>query len=91
MSAVIREANSDDVSILCRIIRHAFEDVARRLGLNPENCPKHPSNCKEQWVENDFSRGVSYFLLEVNGLPLGCAALEIAGKNQCYPNDYVSP
>lgn len=83
-SILIREANADDVSTLCRLIRQSYQDVARRFGLNAENCPKHPSNYTDQWVENDLSRGVTYYLLEADGRPLGCAALEIVNKDLCY-------
>jgi hypothetical protein len=55
----IREANSADVSLLCGLIRASFRDVAERFNLTPENCPKPPSNCTEEWLENDFVRGVT--------------------------------
>ncbi len=83
-SAVIRKAGADDAPNLCRMIRKSYQDVARRFGLNAENCPKHPSNYTQQWVETDFSRGVTYYLLEVENLPLGCAALEAVDENLCY-------
>lgn len=83
-SVHIREANADDVPTLCRLIRQSYQDVARRFGLNAENCPRHPSNYNDQWVENDLSRGVTYYLLEADGRPQGCAALEIVNKDLCY-------
>ena len=70
-------ATIEDVSTLSAIIRHSYRDVAQRFDLTPENCPKHPSNCTDDWIRNDFSRGVSYYILKHNGLPAGCAALEI--------------
>lgn len=82
--AHIRAAHREDVPTLCAIIRHAFRDVAQRFGLNFENCPKHPSNYTVLRAEDDFSRGVAYFLLEVEGQPLGCAALESAADDLCY-------
>ena len=83
-SAVIRKAGADDVPNLCRVIRKSYHDVARRFGLNAKNCPKHPSNYTQQWVEMDFSRGVTYYLLEVKNLPLGYAALEVVDEVLCY-------
>ena len=76
-SGQIRAATIDDVSILSGLICHCYRDVAQRFGLTPENCPKHPSNCTEEWIQNDFARGVSYYILEHNSLPAGCAALEM--------------
>ena len=76
-SGQIRAATIDDVSILSGLICHCYRDVAHRFGLTPENCPKHPSNCTEEWIQNDFSRAVSYYILEHNSLPAGCAALEM--------------
>ncbi len=80
----IREANSDDISLLSRLIRQSYRDVAARFKLTPANCPKHPSNCTEEWIENDFGRGVSYFILERTSIPAGCVAIEKADDNLCY-------
>jgi len=54
----IRKANPFDVSLLSGLIRDSFYDVAERFGITPENCPKHPSNCTDKWIERDFRRGV---------------------------------
>ena len=80
----IREANSGDVSLLCRLIRQSFQDVAIRFKLTPANCPKHPSNCTEEWIEKDFARGVSYFILEHKDVAAGCVAIESASADLCY-------
>jgi len=74
---MIKTASPDDIDILAGLVRDSYRDVAQRFGLTPENCPKHPSNCTDDWIRNDFARGVSFYLLEHNGLPAGCAALEI--------------
>ena len=75
-SILIKTADADDVAILAGLIRDSYRNVAQRFGLTPENCPKHPSNCTDDWIRNDFDRGVSFYLLEHNGRPAGCAALE---------------
>ena len=80
----IREANSDDISLLSGLIRQSYRDVADRFQLTPANCPKHPSNCTDEWIENDFARGVSYFILERRGIPAGCVAIESAESDLCY-------
>ena len=80
----IREANSADVSLLCRLIRQSYQDVAKRFELTSTNCPKHPSNCSDEWIENDFARGVSYFILEHKAMPAGCVAIESANADLCY-------
>ena len=80
----IREANSDDISLLSGLIRQSYRDVAERFKLTPANCPKHPSNCTDEWIENDFARGVSYFILERRGIPAGCVAIEMADDHLCY-------
>jgi N-acetylglutamate synthase-like GNAT family acetyltransferase len=80
----IRKANSADIALLSSIIRKSFRDVAVKFGLTPENCPKHPSNCTDDWITNDFARGVIYYLLELNGLPVGCVAIEKATNDLCY-------
>jgi N-acetylglutamate synthase-like GNAT family acetyltransferase len=80
----IREAASHDISLLSHLIREAYRDVADRFNLTPENCPKHPSNCSAEWIENDYKRGVVYYILERNDTPIGCAALEKADPDHCY-------
>ena len=80
----IREANFDDVSLISGLIRNCFTDVAERFGLSLENCPKHPSNCTDEWIENDFSRGVTYYILESNGMAVGCVALEKVNSDLYY-------
>jgi GNAT superfamily N-acetyltransferase len=79
----IRRADSGDIPLLTGIIRRSFQTVAERFGLTPENCPKHPSNCSVDWIERDLSRGVQYFILENDGNPAGCAAMEHA-PGACY-------
>ncbi|MFC1884043.1 GNAT family N-acetyltransferase [Thermodesulfobacteriota bacterium] len=80
----IREAEFNEASALAGIISESFRDVAQRFQLTPGNCPKHPSNCKGHWVEKDFERGVSYFILEHIGENIGCVALEKADTDQFY-------
>ena len=80
----IRAAGSADVPVLSGIIRVSFRDVAERFSLTLENCPKHPSNCTDEWIENDFARGVAYYILESDGTPVGCVALEKANPDLCY-------
>ncbi len=81
---IIRKANANDVSLLANLIRNSFQDVANRFKLTPQNCPKHPSNYTDQWVENDLKRGVIYYILEDNSEAAGCVALEKADDDICY-------
>jgi GNAT superfamily N-acetyltransferase len=80
----IRAAGFADVPVLSGLIRVSFRDVAERFALTLENCPKHPSNCTDEWIENDFARGVAYYILESDGTPVGCVALEKANPELCY-------
>ena len=80
----IREAKSDDVARLCRLIRRSYQDVAERFKLTPTNCPKHPSNCTDEWIENEFAKGVNYFILEHKAIAAGCVAIESASADLCY-------
>ncbi len=80
----IRAANSVDVPLLSSLIRVSFRDVAERFALTVENCPKHPSNCTDEWIENDLARGVAYYILEHDGAPVGCVALEKANPDLCF-------
>ncbi|KPK58620.1 MAG: hypothetical protein AMK73_09125 [Planctomycetes bacterium SM23_32] len=74
----IRQAGADDAELLAGIVRDSFRTVAERFGLTPENCPRHPSNCTAGWIAEAFERGVNYYVLECDGHPCGCVALEEA-------------
>ena len=80
----IRQASSVDTTLLAGIISNSFRNVAERFGLSDENCPKHPSNCTDEWVQKDLARGVIYYILEKDGNPVGCVAIEPASNDVCY-------
>lgn len=80
----IRQASISDTETLSDIIRHSYQTVADRFGLNNSNCPKHPSNCTSEWINSDFERGVIYFILVTDGKETGCVALEKADHELCY-------
>jgi N-acetylglutamate synthase-like GNAT family acetyltransferase len=80
----IRVAGSADIPVLSGLIRLCFRDVAERFALTLENCPKHPSNCTDEWIESDLARGVAYHILEDDGTAVGCVALEKANPDLCY-------
>jgi N-acetylglutamate synthase-like GNAT family acetyltransferase len=75
-SNAIRRATVEDADLLASIIRTAFADVAARFELTPENAPKHPSNCRPDWVRDALNKGVAYWVIECDGRPAGCVALE---------------
>lgn len=81
---VIRQASLADLSLLVNLLRRSFMDVAKRFNLTVENCPKNLAFCTEQRVKDDFDRGLEYYILENNGQPLGCVALEKASPEVCY-------
>lgn len=80
----IREADSNDTSLLAGLVRECFQDVAGRFGLTLENCPKHPSFCTDEWIKRDLARGANYYILENDVMALGCVAIEKAGSDLCY-------
>ncbi len=71
---VIREATEQDAAILSKLIRVSFRDVAERLGLSAENCPGHPSNCREQTVLKALAEAARFFLLLWEGEPRACVS-----------------
>lgn len=84
MPCTIRKASATDVPRLVEIIRTAFQDVALRFGLTADNCPKHPSNCREAWIASAMEKSVRYFVLDSEGVSCGCIALEPANPETCY-------
>jgi N-acetylglutamate synthase-like GNAT family acetyltransferase len=84
MAYIIREATPPEIPKLVEIIRTSFQDVAVRFGLTAANCPKHPSNCQDNWITSAMEKGARYFVLEVEGISCGCVALEQASPEVCY-------
>ena len=82
----IRKATSDDLTTIAMLISESNKDVAVKFGLNAENCPKHPSFCTESWIEADLARSETYFILEEDGLPIGCVAYENPSAGLAYLN-----
>jgi len=80
----IRTAGRADIEPLAAIIQIAHADVANRFNLTPENCPKHPSNCKPDWIESDLARSARYFVAESEGERVGCVAMEHANPQMVY-------
>ena len=82
----IRTASRADSDTLAMLISEANKDVATRFGLNAENCPKHPSFCTPAWVDADFYRGETYFVLDNGDEPIGCVAYESPSAGLAYLN-----
>jgi len=80
----IRQATATDIPKMVEIISKAFYEVAVRFGLSEANCPKHPSNCKADWITDALAKGARYFILNSEGLSCGCVALEQASPEICY-------
>lgn len=84
LSPKIRECSPKDIGILVETIRRSFQDVAKRFDLNPENTPRHPSNCTENWIQKDMERGVTYYVAKNENIVVGCIALEQVNPDVCY-------
>lgn len=80
----IRRAGKNEVGLISSIVSSAFEDVAVRFSLTAENCPRHPSNCTEEWIRSDMERGVEYFFLAGTDTAVGCVGIEIPNPDLCY-------
>jgi diamine N-acetyltransferase len=79
----IRQVTARDVPVVSRVIRDSFRDVAEKFHLTRENCPRHPSNCEDSWVESDLGKGIVYYLLERDSEPAGCVAFERSTTDVC--------
>ncbi|MEN6637923.1 MAG: GNAT family N-acetyltransferase [Smithella sp.] len=84
MAHHIRTGTQADIDVLVEIIQDSFLDVAERFGLTPQNSPTHPSNCRAEWLLREINRGVTFYILENDGQPVGCAALEKINDEVCY-------
>ena len=83
---LIRKASSADLATIAMLVSESNRDVAVKFGLNADNCPKHPSFCTSSWVQAEFARGETYFILEENSGPIGCVAYESPSAGLAYLN-----
>jgi ribosomal protein S18 acetylase RimI-like enzyme len=81
---LIRPTNKDDMDLLVTLIRNSFRDVAEKFGLTVENCSKSPAFYTTDRIRGDFENGLRYSILEADGRPCGCVALEKANPQVCY-------
>jgi N-acetylglutamate synthase-like GNAT family acetyltransferase len=81
---IIRQANEVDIDTLVTLLRNSFSDVAERFELTIENCPKNLAFCTKERIKSDFGRGLIYYILENEGQPCGCVAIEKANPDVCY-------
>lgn len=79
-------ATTEDAALIAAIIRESHKDVAQKFNLTPENNPKHPSFCTQEWVVADFQRGEAYFLYQMDDTPAGCVAFEQPDPETAYLN-----
>ena len=80
----IEQANKCDISILVTLLRDSFKDVAQKYGLTIENCPKHVAFYTKERLDEDFDKGMKYYILYVDNEPYGCVALKQAKPEVCY-------
>jgi len=72
---IIRQADMGEAGDLAALVALAFGDVARRFGLNADNCPTHPSLMTRERIEDGLRRGTT-MLLAFDGAALrGCVGL----------------
>ncbi len=84
MNTTIRQAERDDIPALVAIIATAFKGAADRLGLTAENSGRHASNITDAWIIGDMDKGVRYFIIEADGLPVGAVTVEHPRPEVCY-------
>jgi len=80
----IRQADKSDITLLADILRKSFANVAERFELTVENCPKNLAFCTEKRIEEDFARGLKYYIMDEDVQSCGCVALEKASSDICY-------
>jgi GNAT superfamily N-acetyltransferase len=83
-SVNIRPAEFPDIDSLVGIIRRSHGDVAQMYGITPDNNPRHPSFCKPEWIESALEKNVRFYLMELDGIAVGCVALEEARPGVAY-------
>ena len=80
----IRKANKADIDVLVDLLRNSFRDVAERFGITEENNPRSLAFCTNERIESDMEKDLTYYILEKDGQPCGCVALERAKPGVCY-------
>ena len=70
--------------MLVTLLRNSFRDVAERFEITEENNPGSLAFCTNERIESDLKKDLTYYLLEKDGRPCGCVALERAKPGVCY-------
>jgi N-acetylglutamate synthase-like GNAT family acetyltransferase len=81
---VIREAKSADIDVLVNLLRNSFRGIAEKFGITEENNPMFLAFCTNGRVVSDLEKDLTYYVLEEDGRPCGCVALERARPDVCY-------
>ncbi|MHC4206182.1 MAG: GNAT family N-acetyltransferase, partial [Planctomycetota bacterium] len=81
---VIRQADNADIVVLVTLLRSSFRNVAERFGITEENNPRFLAFCTNKRIESDLEKDLTYYILEKDGQPCGCVALERAKPGVCY-------
>ena len=80
----IRKAKKSDIDVLVTLLRSSFRDVAEKFGITEENNPRSLAFCTNERLESDLKKDLTYYILEHDGRPCGCVALERAKPGLCY-------
>jgi len=76
MDFTIVSAQKADAPVLADLIAKAYQTVADQFKLTRDNCPKHPSNCTQEWITQDLQHNKNYYMAQTPKGPVGCMALE---------------
>lgn len=79
----IRQVGRVAAPLLANLLRRSFQDVADEFGLSPDTFRWHPSNYQDQWIQDDMAHGITFFILEVQGLPAGCVGMTTPQDGAC--------
>lgn len=83
-SVNMRPAGFPDIDLLVGIIRRSHREVAQLFDITSENNPRHPSFCMPEWIESALEKNVRFYLMEEDGIAVGCVAMELAHHGVVY-------
>lgn len=86
---MIRRVRREEIPVCAQVVRTSFATVAKEIGLNEENCPRHTSFTPDEEFFARFDSGWLMYCMEENGEIVGYFFLMKNQRNEFEINNLL--
>lgn len=79
----VTPAGRSHAAEIAAVMREAYAEAARSIGLSRETFPAHHAFCHESWIQDDLQRGVEYYQHMTDSGVAGCYGLTGTRPGAC--------